>query len=80
MSISDILCVIKDPDKKSTTGNKCYKYVKEYHSLESVSQILIDYVSQSTLTVNDVRKLKVNNTVFHKVHKTLKFLKGKLQK
>lgn len=77
--ISDILYLIKDVDKKSTIGNKCYEYVKEHHSLKSVSKKLIDYVSQSTLTVEDMRKLKVNNTIFHTIHKLLKFLKGKIQ-
>jgi hypothetical protein len=78
--MSNILYLIKDVDKKSTIGNKCYEYVKEHHSLDAISKRLIDYIGQSTLTVDDVRKLKVNNTIFHRIHKLLKFLKGKMKK
>ena len=80
LTMFDILYLMQDVDKKHTIGNKCYKYVKEHHLLEIISNKLVSYIFQSTLTVEDVRKLKVNNTVFHKIHKILKFLKGKLQK
>jgi len=76
LQMKDIFDLIKI--KKSEIGDRCYEYVKENHSLESVSKRLIDYISQSTLTVEDVRKLKVHNTIFHTLHKLLRFLKGKL--
>jgi len=72
LSMQEIFYILSKDSLRRTVAKNCYEYVIKHHSLENVSKNLIDFVSKSTLTVQDLRQLQINNTLFHKIYKVLK--------
>jgi glycosyltransferase involved in cell wall biosynthesis len=72
LSMQDVFYVLNNNDLVRDIAKNCYEYVIKYHSLENVSKNLINFISKSTLTIQELRQLQINNTLFHKIYKVLK--------
>jgi glycosyltransferase involved in cell wall biosynthesis len=79
LNIGDIFNILSDQEKKIIIGERCYQYVVNNHSLETVAKKLLDFINNSKLTIEDVRELEINSSLFFnlfkKIHKIGKKIK-----
>lgn len=68
-TFEDILNDIYSSKNKETMGNKCHLYLTENHSVEKVSQMLLQYLSKNNFTLymlesTGLRELKIRDRLY----------------
>lgn len=53
-------------------SDSCHRYVVDHHSLDAVSKLLLEYVSETELTAKQIEKFRKSNSIGSAVYKLLR--------